>query len=83
MPSSCACKRTEGSQRGPCSGSESMGSWALQPCPLAHGFLTVESPGLGSYEHTSSPLLLQDLGITKVGHMKRILQAIKELSNPP
>lgn len=25
----------------------------------------------------------QDLGITKVGHMKRILQAIKELSNPP
>ncbi|XP_010144030.1 PREDICTED: diacylglycerol kinase eta-like, partial [Buceros rhinoceros silvestris] len=24
-----------------------------------------------------------DLGITKVGHMKRILQAIKELSNPP
>ncbi|KAM6061024.1 diacylglycerol kinase kappa isoform 2-T2 [Chlamydotis macqueenii] len=26
---------------------------------------------------------LKDLGITKVGHMKRILQAIKELSNPP
>lgn len=26
---------------------------------------------------------LQDLGITKVGHMKRILQAIKELSNLP
>ncbi|XP_009876702.1 PREDICTED: diacylglycerol kinase delta-like, partial [Apaloderma vittatum] len=24
-----------------------------------------------------------DLGITKVGHMKRILQAIKELGNPP
>lgn len=33
---------------------------------------------LGSF--LSSP---QDLGITKVGHMKRILQAIKELSNPP
>ncbi|XP_075291430.1 diacylglycerol kinase delta isoform X2 [Opisthocomus hoazin] len=26
---------------------------------------------------------LKDLGINKVGHMKRILQAIKELSNPP
>ncbi|XP_009583518.1 PREDICTED: diacylglycerol kinase delta-like, partial [Fulmarus glacialis] len=26
---------------------------------------------------------LKDLGITKVGHVKRILQAIKELSNPP
>ncbi|XP_036257944.1 diacylglycerol kinase delta isoform X5 [Molothrus ater] len=26
---------------------------------------------------------LKDLGITKVGHMKRILQAIKELSNRP
>uniref|UniRef100_A0A8D2PSJ6 Diacylglycerol kinase n=1 Tax=Zosterops lateralis melanops TaxID=1220523 RepID=A0A8D2PSJ6_ZOSLA len=26
---------------------------------------------------------LKDLGITKVGHMKRILQAIKELSNQP
>ncbi|NXS24785.1 DGKH kinase, partial [Mystacornis crossleyi] len=26
---------------------------------------------------------LKDLGITKVGHMKRILQAIKELSNLP
>lgn len=32
---------------------------------------------------TSSFPFLQDLGITKVGHMKRILQAIKELSNLP
>lgn len=51
---------------------------------------TAPLPPPGSGEHPSSPSPPffffsppQDLGITKVGHMKRILQAIKELSNPP
>lgn len=61
-----------------------MGSWALHPCPLPHSSRASKSRELPPYVHISSPLsFLQDLGITKVGHMKRILQAIKELSNPP
>ncbi|XP_035757643.1 diacylglycerol kinase delta [Egretta garzetta] len=56
----------------------------------------LEALGLGEYKDIfvrhdiqGSELILlerrdlKDLGITKVGHMKRILQAIKELSNPP
>uniref|UniRef100_A0A803XXF9 Diacylglycerol kinase n=1 Tax=Meleagris gallopavo TaxID=9103 RepID=A0A803XXF9_MELGA len=56
----------------------------------------LETLGLGEYREIfirhdiqGSELILlerrdlKDLGITKVGHMKRILQAIKELSNPP
>ncbi|XP_069723519.1 diacylglycerol kinase kappa isoform X1 [Phaenicophaeus curvirostris] len=56
----------------------------------------LEALGLGEYREIfvrhdiqGSELILlerrdlKDLGITKVGHMKRILQAIKELSNPP
>lgn len=59
-----------------------MGSWAvphLPPCGLS------TSRSLGLPPASASPPLsfLQDLGITKVGHMKRILQAIKELSNLP
>ncbi|XP_071613954.1 diacylglycerol kinase delta-like isoform X3 [Heliangelus exortis] len=56
----------------------------------------LEALGLGEYREffvrhdiQGSELILlerrdlKDLGITKVGHMKRILQAIKELSSPP
>ncbi|KAM9373772.1 diacylglycerol kinase delta-like [Phaethornis superciliosus] len=56
----------------------------------------LEALGLGEYREIfvrhdiqGSELILlerrdlKDLGITKVGHMKRILQAIKELSSPP
>ncbi|XP_008639309.2 PREDICTED: diacylglycerol kinase kappa [Corvus brachyrhynchos] len=56
----------------------------------------LEALGLGEYREIfirhdiqGSELILlerrdlKDLGITKVGHMKRILQAIKELSNVP
>ncbi|XP_009330283.1 PREDICTED: LOW QUALITY PROTEIN: diacylglycerol kinase kappa [Pygoscelis adeliae] len=43
--------------------------------------LKVQSP---LYPPEGPPALRSmDLGITKVGHMKRVLQAIKELSNPP
>lgn len=33
--------------------------------------------------HQGAVLSLQDLGVTKVGHMKRILCGIKELSRSP
>lgn len=53
-------------------------------CNLVLHTAACSRQGLVPYVHISSPLSsLQDLGITKVGHMKRILQAIKELSNPP